>query len=45
MIAVAHLPKLPKLKKLELSDNKILGDLDVLGEKLPKSHTSKLKWK
>ncbi|XP_007498108.1 acidic leucine-rich nuclear phosphoprotein 32 family member B isoform X1 [Monodelphis domestica] len=32
---VSNLPELPKLKKLELSDNRIFGGLDVLAEKLP----------
>jgi len=35
LISVANLPKLGKLKKLELSDNRISGGLDVLAEKLP----------
>ncbi|XP_037364192.1 acidic leucine-rich nuclear phosphoprotein 32 family member B-like [Talpa occidentalis] len=34
-ISVSNLPKLPKLKKLELSDNRIFGVLDMLAEKLP----------
>uniref|UniRef100_A0A8C6DSC6 Acidic leucine-rich nuclear phosphoprotein 32 family member n=1 Tax=Moschus moschiferus TaxID=68415 RepID=A0A8C6DSC6_MOSMO len=34
-IEVSNLPKLPKLKKLELSDNRICGGLDMLAEKLP----------
>ncbi|XP_055488501.1 acidic leucine-rich nuclear phosphoprotein 32 family member B isoform X2 [Leucoraja erinacea] len=35
LISVANLLRLPKLKKLELSDNRISGGLDVLAEKLP----------
>ncbi|MGH0154274.1 UNVERIFIED_CONTAM: hypothetical protein FKN15_027281 [Acipenser sinensis] len=35
LISVSNLPKLSKLKKLELSDNRISGALDVLAEKLP----------
>lgn len=35
LISIANLPKLTKLKKLELSDNRISGGLDVLAEKLP----------
>ncbi|XP_046901624.1 acidic leucine-rich nuclear phosphoprotein 32 family member B isoform X1 [Hypomesus transpacificus] len=35
LISVSNLPKLGKLKKLELSDNRITGGLDVLAEKLP----------
>jgi len=35
LISVSNLPKLGKLKKLELSDNRISGGLDVLAEKLP----------
>lgn len=35
LISVCNLPKLGKLKKLELSDNRISGGLDVLAEKLP----------
>uniref|UniRef100_A0A8D1AFD3 Acidic leucine-rich nuclear phosphoprotein 32 family member n=2 Tax=Sus scrofa TaxID=9823 RepID=A0A8D1AFD3_PIG len=35
LISVSNLPKLPKLKKLELSDNRIYGGLDMLAEKLP----------
>uniref|UniRef100_A0AC11EU69 Uncharacterized protein n=1 Tax=Ovis aries TaxID=9940 RepID=A0AC11EU69_SHEEP len=35
LISVSNLPKLPKLKKLELSDNRICGGLDTLAEKLP----------
>ncbi|XP_042307664.1 acidic leucine-rich nuclear phosphoprotein 32 family member B isoform X1 [Sceloporus undulatus] len=35
LTSVLNLPKLPKLKKLELSDNRISGGLDVLAEKLP----------
>ncbi|XP_074090595.1 acidic leucine-rich nuclear phosphoprotein 32 family member A [Macrotis lagotis] len=33
--SVANLPKLNKLKKLELSDNRISGELEVLAEKCP----------
>ncbi|XP_018422908.1 PREDICTED: acidic leucine-rich nuclear phosphoprotein 32 family member A isoform X5 [Nanorana parkeri] len=33
--SVANLPKLNKLKKLELSDNNISGGLEVLAEKCP----------
>ncbi|KAM6186449.1 acidic leucine-rich nuclear phosphoprotein 32 family member D [Rhynchocyon petersi] len=35
LISFSNLPKLPKLKKLELSDNRIFGGLDMLAEKLP----------
>ncbi|KAG7461757.1 hypothetical protein MATL_G00194480 [Megalops atlanticus] len=35
LISVSNLPKLGKLKQLELSDNRISGGLDVLAEKLP----------
>uniref|UniRef100_A0A4W5R4L4 Acidic leucine-rich nuclear phosphoprotein 32 family member n=1 Tax=Hucho hucho TaxID=62062 RepID=A0A4W5R4L4_9TELE len=35
LISASNLPKLEKLKKLELSDNRISGGLDVLAEKLP----------
>ncbi|TNM90833.1 acidic leucine-rich nuclear phosphoprotein 32 family member A [Takifugu rubripes] len=35
LTTVAHLPKLNKLKKLELSDNRISGGLEVLVEKCP----------
>ncbi|KAM6972725.1 acidic leucine-rich nuclear phosphoprotein 32 family member B [Aplochiton taeniatus] len=35
LMSVSNLPKLGKLKKLELSDNRISGGLDVLAEKLP----------
>ncbi|XP_055779439.1 acidic leucine-rich nuclear phosphoprotein 32 family member B-like isoform X2 [Salvelinus fontinalis] len=35
LISVSNLPRLEKLKKLELSDNRISGGLDVLAEKLP----------
>ncbi|XP_017320448.1 acidic leucine-rich nuclear phosphoprotein 32 family member B [Ictalurus punctatus] len=35
LVSVSNLPKLAKLKKLELSDNRISGGLDVLAEKLP----------
>ncbi|KAI7811137.1 acidic leucine-rich nuclear phosphoprotein 32 family member B [Triplophysa rosa] len=35
LLSVSNLPKLGKLKKLELSDNRISGGLDVLAEKLP----------
>ncbi|XP_059761766.1 acidic leucine-rich nuclear phosphoprotein 32 family member B-like isoform X2 [Balaenoptera ricei] len=34
-ISVSNLPKLPKLKELEPSDNRIFGGLDMLAEKLP----------
>ncbi|XP_051993295.1 acidic leucine-rich nuclear phosphoprotein 32 family member B isoform X1 [Xyrauchen texanus] len=34
LLSVSNLPKLGKLKKLELSDNRISGGLDVLAEKL-----------
>lgn len=33
--SVANLPKLNKLKKLELSDNRVSGGLEVLAEKCP----------
>ncbi|KAM6949744.1 acidic leucine-rich nuclear phosphoprotein 32 family member A isoform 2-T2 [Lycodopsis pacificus] len=36
LATVAHLPKLNKLKKLELSDNRISGGLEVLAAKCPK---------
>ncbi|XP_034385286.1 acidic leucine-rich nuclear phosphoprotein 32 family member A isoform X1 [Cyclopterus lumpus] len=36
LTTVAHLPKLNKLKKLELSDNRISGGLEVLAAKCPK---------
>uniref|UniRef100_A0A8D0GSU6 Acidic leucine-rich nuclear phosphoprotein 32 family member n=1 Tax=Sphenodon punctatus TaxID=8508 RepID=A0A8D0GSU6_SPHPU len=36
LTSVLNIPKLPNLKKLELSDNRISGGLDVLAEKLPK---------
>ncbi|XP_028661702.1 acidic leucine-rich nuclear phosphoprotein 32 family member B isoform X2 [Erpetoichthys calabaricus] len=36
LTSVSDLPKLAQLKKLELSDNKISGGLDVLAENLPK---------
>ncbi|XP_006895986.1 PREDICTED: acidic leucine-rich nuclear phosphoprotein 32 family member B-like [Elephantulus edwardii] len=36
LISFSNLPKLPKLKKLELSENRIFGGLDILAEKLPK---------
>ncbi|XP_060611372.1 acidic leucine-rich nuclear phosphoprotein 32 family member A [Anolis sagrei] len=36
LTSVANLPKLNKLKKLELSDNRISGGLEVLAEKCPK---------
>ncbi|KAF7660509.1 hypothetical protein LDENG_00280700 [Lucifuga dentata] len=35
LMTVAHLPKLNKLKKLELCDNRISGGLEVLAEKCP----------
>ncbi|KAM4603984.1 acidic leucine-rich nuclear phosphoprotein 32 family member B [Polymixia lowei] len=35
LMSVSNLPTLGKLKKLELSDNRISGGLDVLAEKLP----------
>ncbi|GCC37345.1 hypothetical protein chiPu_0015849 [Chiloscyllium punctatum] len=35
LLSVANLPKLNKLKKLELSDNRISGGLEVLAEKCP----------
>ena len=35
LISVSNLPELPKLKKLELSNNGICGGLDTLAEKLP----------
>jgi len=35
LITASNLPKLGKLRKLELSDNRISGGLDVLAEKLP----------
>uniref|UniRef100_UPI003AAA8B13 acidic leucine-rich nuclear phosphoprotein 32 family member A isoform X4 n=1 Tax=Centroberyx gerrardi TaxID=166262 RepID=UPI003AAA8B13 len=35
LTTVAHLPKLNKLKKLELSDNRISGGLEVLADKCP----------
>ncbi|KAF6350752.1 acidic nuclear phosphoprotein 32 family member A [Rhinolophus ferrumequinum] len=35
LTSVADLPKLNKLKKLELSDNRISGGLEVLAEKCP----------
>ncbi|KAL2089011.1 hypothetical protein ACEWY4_015910 [Coilia grayii] len=35
LTSVANLPKLNKLKKLELSDNRISGGLEVLSEKCP----------
>ncbi|XP_078097378.1 acidic leucine-rich nuclear phosphoprotein 32 family member A [Mustelus asterias] len=35
LLSVANLPKLSKLKKLELSDNRISGGLEVLAEKCP----------
>ncbi|KAM9399969.1 uncharacterized protein ACWYII_031851 isoform 2-T2 [Salvelinus alpinus] len=35
LFSVSNLPRLGKLKKLELSDNRISGGLDVLAEKLP----------
>ncbi|XP_068580489.1 acidic leucine-rich nuclear phosphoprotein 32 family member A isoform X2 [Cebidichthys violaceus] len=36
LTTVAHLPRLNKLKKLELSDNRISGGLEVLAAKCPK---------
>ncbi|XP_077332432.1 putative acidic leucine-rich nuclear phosphoprotein 32 family member C [Lithobates pipiens] len=35
LLSVSNLPKLEKLKKLELSDNRISGCLEVLAEKTP----------
>ncbi|TTT79194.1 Acidic leucine-rich nuclear phosphoprotein 32 family member B [Bagarius yarrelli] len=35
LISLSNLPKLAKLRKLELSDNRISGGLEVLAEKLP----------
>ncbi|KAL6086871.1 hypothetical protein STEG23_031046 [Scotinomys teguina] len=35
LFSVSDLPKLPKLKKLELSDNRIFGGMDRLAEELP----------
>uniref|UniRef100_F7DNU5 Acidic leucine-rich nuclear phosphoprotein 32 family member n=1 Tax=Ornithorhynchus anatinus TaxID=9258 RepID=F7DNU5_ORNAN len=35
LTSVANLPKLNKLKKLELSDNRLSGGLEVLAEKCP----------
>ena len=35
LISVSNLHKLPKLKKLALSDNRIYGGLDMLPDKLP----------
>ncbi|XP_067839600.1 acidic leucine-rich nuclear phosphoprotein 32 family member B isoform X1 [Heptranchias perlo] len=35
LMSVTNLLRLPKLKKLELSDNRISGGLDFLAEKLP----------
>ncbi|XP_062871479.1 acidic leucine-rich nuclear phosphoprotein 32 family member B-like [Trichomycterus rosablanca] len=35
LTSISNLPKLSKLKKLELSDNRISGGLEVLAEKLP----------
>ncbi|XP_059105423.1 acidic leucine-rich nuclear phosphoprotein 32 family member B-like [Peromyscus eremicus] len=35
LFSVSNFPKLPKLKKLELSDNRIFGGLDRLVEELP----------
>lgn len=35
LLSVANLPKLEKLRKLELSDNRISGGLEVLAEKTP----------
>ncbi|NXO06694.1 AN32B protein, partial [Oriolus oriolus] len=35
LLSVSNLPKLSKLRKLELSDNRISGGLEVLAEKTP----------
>ncbi|XP_069505650.1 acidic leucine-rich nuclear phosphoprotein 32 family member B-like isoform X2 [Ambystoma mexicanum] len=35
LVCVANLPKLAKLRKLELSDNRISGGLEVLAERTP----------
>nr|XP_044998385.1 acidic leucine-rich nuclear phosphoprotein 32 family member B-like [Jaculus jaculus] len=35
LMSVSNLPKLTKLKKLEFSNNRIFGGLDILGEELP----------
>lgn len=35
LLSVCNLPKLEKLKKMELSDNRISGGLEVLAEKTP----------
>ncbi|KAJ7308202.1 hypothetical protein JRQ81_008721 [Phrynocephalus forsythii] len=35
LLSVSNLPKLTRLRKLELSDNRILGGLEVLAEKTP----------
>ncbi|KAK2103210.1 Acidic leucine-rich nuclear phosphoprotein 32 member [Saguinus oedipus] len=35
LTSIANLPKLNKLKKLELSDNRVSGGLEVLAEKCP----------
>ncbi|XP_073424833.1 acidic leucine-rich nuclear phosphoprotein 32 family member D-like [Dendrobates tinctorius] len=35
LLSVANLPKLEKLRKLELSDNRMSGGLEVLAEKTP----------
>lgn len=35
LTSISNLPKLNKLKKLELSENRISGDLEVLAEKCP----------
>ncbi|XP_034975855.1 acidic leucine-rich nuclear phosphoprotein 32 family member B isoform X3 [Zootoca vivipara] len=35
LLSVSNLPKLNKLRKLELSDNRISGGLEVLAEKTP----------
>ncbi|XP_060088633.1 acidic leucine-rich nuclear phosphoprotein 32 family member B-like [Heteronotia binoei] len=35
LLSVSNLPKLSKLRKLELSDNRIYGGLEVLAEKTP----------
>ncbi|XP_013913289.1 PREDICTED: acidic leucine-rich nuclear phosphoprotein 32 family member B-like [Thamnophis sirtalis] len=35
LLSISNLPKLSKLRKLELSDNRISGGLEVLAEKTP----------
>ncbi|KAL7976123.1 hypothetical protein Chor_008371 [Crotalus horridus] len=35
LLSISNLPKLNKLRKLELSDNRISGGLEVLAEKTP----------